>query len=157
MTVEIASVSSSVLLVSNRGLLVPGSRNTHFPLQGLLFCYGSMKQGYLTCSKTSFSGTVRYRGKTVKKYRRQPQMPIDDGFIELLNHKGFRGPVRKGYSDSYEIGERSFQTASNYLSYAIDLCSHHKKELRMVSKLMEYSIRSQKRSSSVSKLDTIWK
>ena len=84
-------------------------------------------------------------------------MPIDDGFIELLNHKGFRGPVRKGYSDSYEIGERSFQTASNYLSYAIDLCSHHKKELRMVSKLMEYSIRSQKRSSSVSKLDTIWK
>lgn len=59
-------------------------------------------------------------------------MPIDDGFIELLNHKGFRGPVREGYSDSYEIGERSFQTASNYLSYAIDLCSHYKKDLRRI-------------------------
>ena len=94
---------------------------------------------YLTCSKTSFCGTVRYKGKTVKKYRRQPQMPIDDGFIELLNHKGFRGPVRKGYSDSYEIGERSFQTASNYLSYAIDLCSHYKKDLRIYRLCHKYN------------------
>ena len=48
---------------------------------------------YLTCSKTSFCGTVLYEGKTVKKYRRQPQMPIDDGFIE---YSGLRVPaIRK--------------------------------------------------------------
>jgi len=81
---------------------------------------------FLTMPRKSFCEMVPDKdGKLVDKFTRDPHIPITECFIDDLEDKHLRGPVRHPKNDEDEYCVRDYQHCYSYYDYAKDIIDNY--------------------------------
>ena len=82
---------------------------------------------YITMPKRSFCEMVALPdGRIVDKFTRDPSIHVSDYFIDCLEQKGLRGPIRHNkQEEESEYTARSYQSSQTYYEYAKDIIDHY--------------------------------
>lgn len=81
---------------------------------------------FVTVSKKSFCEVVTLKdGRKADKFTRATNIHVSDYFIDSLEQKGMRGPVRRKKNDEDEYFARSYQVCHTYYEYSKDIINNY--------------------------------